>query len=133
MTPMAYIHIKINNIFIDPKGEKMPKKLVADVEVKQERIAMPDEDEILDLADFFKIFSDSTRMKILLAIDESALCVSEISEVLGISVSCVSHQLKVLKTSNLIKSERRGKNIYYTLADCHVRDIIRMALEHIEE
>lgn len=111
----------------------MPKKLVADVEVKQEGIAMPDEDEILDLADFFKIFSDSTRMKILLAIDESALCVSEISEVLGISVSCVSHQLKVLKTSNLIKSERRGKNIYYTLADCHVRDIIRMALEHIEE
>ena len=96
-------------------------------------IKMPIEDELYDLADFFKILADSTRIRILFALDSKAMCVTDISDILGISVSCVSHQLKILRSSNLIKSERRGQNVYYSLVDCHVHDIIEKALEHIEE
>ena len=92
-----------------------------------------DEEKLCELADFFKIFADSTRIRILDLLDGNKLCVSDISDQLGISVSCVSHQLKLLRGSNLIKSARSGKNVYYTLVDCHVHDIIEMALVHIEE
>ena len=92
-----------------------------------------DEEKLCELADFFKIFADSTRIRILDLLDGNKLCVSDISDKLGISVSCVSHQLKLLRGSNLIKSARSGKNVYYTLVDCHVHDIIEMALVHIEE
>ena len=98
-----------------------------------ENIAAPNEETLLELADFFKIFADSTRIRILFSLDGSPLCVSDISEQLNISISCVSHQLKILRSNNLIKSERRGKNIYYSLVDCHVHDIMQMALSHIEE
>ncbi|MBR2650097.1 MAG: winged helix-turn-helix transcriptional regulator [Clostridia bacterium] len=98
-----------------------------------EGLVAPREEELYDLADFFKIFADSTRIRILFALDGKSLCVSDISELLDISISCVSHQLKILRTSNLIKSERRGKNVYYSLVDCHVHDILQMALLHIEE
>lgn len=91
------------------------------------------EEKLYELADFFKIFADSTRIRILVALDGREMCVSDISEELGISVSCVSHQLKLLRSTNLIKSVRSGKNVYYSLVDCHVHDIIEMALVHIEE
>lgn len=94
---------------------------------------MPDEELMYDLADFFKIFGDSTRIRILVALDKESLCVCEIANILSMTDSAVSHQLKLLRQSNLIKSERRGKNIYYSLADSHVRDIIEKAIEHLEE
>ena len=101
--------------------------------IEAKKRSMPIEEELYELSDFFKIFGDSTRIRILFAIDEGPLCVCAISEVLGMTKSAISHQLKVLRQNNLIKSERRGKNVYYSLADDHVRDIIEKALEHIEE
>ncbi len=93
----------------------------------------PPEEMLYDLAELFKVFGDSTRIKILFLLFESELCVCAIAELLGASQSAVSHQLKVLKVNKLIKSRRDGKTIYYSLADEHVRTIIGQGLEHIEE
>ena len=94
---------------------------------------MPSEEMLYDLSDFFKIFGDSTRMSILFAIDGEPMCVCDIAELLGMTKSAVSHQLKVLRQSDLITYRKSGKNVFYTLADDHVRDIIEKALEHIKE
>lgn len=85
------------------------------------------------LAAFFKNFGDPTRIKILTALDKEPLCVCELSECLSMTDSAVSHQLKVLRDADLVRSERRGKHIFYSLADSHVKDIIEKAIEHIEE
>ena len=106
----------------------VPEELVA-----EKRELMPCEEELYELSDFFKIFGDSTRIRILFSIDKEPLCVCEICAILGMTKSAISHQLKILRQNNLIISERRGKNVYYSLADAHVRDIIEKALEHIEE
>ena len=94
---------------------------------------MPDESTLYELSDFFKILGDSTRINILFAIDKGPLCVCDIAELLGMTKSAVSHQLKVLRQSNLITYKKSGKNVFYTLADDHVRDIIEKGLEHINE
>ena len=125
------------------KGEKMKiheknipvcecDELHADI-VEKKRGSMPDENTVYDLADFFKIFGDSTRMSILFAIDGEPMCVCDIAELLGMTKSAVSHQLKILRQSDLITYRKSGKNVFYTLADDHVRDIIEKALEHIKE
>lgn len=108
------------------------EELHADV-VEQKRAAMPDQNTLYDLSDFFKIFGDSTRMSILFAIDGEPLCVCDIAELLGMTKSAVSHQLKILRQSDLITYRKSGKNVFYSLADDHVRDIIEKALEHIKE
>ena len=90
--------------------------------------------ELLDaLADLYKVFADSTRVKILCALTQSDMCVGEISEFLDITQSAVSHQLRKLKASSLVKSQRKGKSIVYSLADDHVRTIIDCGMEHITE
>ena len=94
---------------------------------------MPDDDVLLDLADTFKLFSDSTRLKILYALTEAEMCVCDISVLLGMSKSSVSHQLQVLKQSNLIKYRKAGRVVYYSLADDHVKIICRMGMEHVLE
>ena len=86
-----------------------------------------------EVADLFKIFGDSSRLKILVALTQSDMCVSEISEFLSITQSAVSHQLRILKTSNLVKTRRVGKNIIYSLTDEHVKTIIDCGMEHITE
>ena len=91
------------------------------------------EDYIYDVAELFKIFGDSTRIRILNFLLEKENNVSSIAESLNLSQTVVSHQLKILKTNNLIKNRRDGKVIYYSLADEHVRDIISIGLEHIKE
>ena len=101
--------------------------------IEKSRGLMPDEETVYDLADFFKIFGDSTRMSILFAIDKEPMCVCDIAEMLGMTKSAVSHQLKILRQSDLVKYRKSGKNVIYTLADDHVRDIIEKALEHIRE
>ena len=101
--------------------------------IAKKRSTMPDESSIYDLADFFKIFGDSTRMSILYAIDGEPMCVCDIAALLGMTKSAVSHQLKILRQSDLITYRKSGKNVFYTLADDHVRDIIEKALEHINE
>lgn len=85
------------------------------------------------LADFFKIFGDSTRVRILSALDIHEMCVCDIAAVLNLSISAVSHQLRILRQSNLVKSRRDGKNMFYSLADDHIQSIVELALEHINE
>lgn len=92
-----------------------------------------DENVLYDLADLFKVFGDSTRLKILYVLFEEEKCVGDISDSLEMTQSAVSHQLKILKQNHLIKSRRNGKQIYYSLADEHVRLIIDQGREHVEE
>lgn len=94
---------------------------------------MPDAKRLGNLADLFKLFGDPTRIKILYSLFESEMCVCAISEMLDMSQSAISHQLKVLRDGNLIANRREGKTIYYFLADDHVRTIIGQGYEHITE
>lgn len=93
----------------------------------------PDDEILYDLAELFKVFGDSTRIKILYSMFENELCVNDIARLLNLSQSSVSHQLRILKTSKLVKFRREGKSIYYSLDDEHVRSIISMGMEHVEE
>ena len=94
---------------------------------------MPDEEVLYDLAELFKIFGDSTRVKILYALLEAELCVCDIAKLMDVSQSAVSHQLRVLKGSKLVKFRREGKTLYYSLADEHVFRILSQGMEHILE
>lgn len=107
-------------------------------EVHGDRVAratgsMPGQDETDALADFFRIFGDRTRIRILLALDPGEMCVCDISEALGISMSATSHQLRMLREAHLVTSRREGKSIYYSLCDEHVRTVLETALEHVGE
>ncbi len=95
--------------------------------------SMPDEELFYDLAELYKVFGDSTRIKILYVLLEGELCVQDISNLLGMTQSAISHQLRVLKNSKLVKYKRDGKAVLYSLADSHVRSILDQGLEHIEE
>ena len=94
---------------------------------------LPSETELYDLAELFKVFGDTTRMRILYSLFESELCVCAIAELLGMTQSAISHQLKVLRENKLVASRREGKTIYYFLADDHVRTIIGQGFEHLTE
>jgi len=94
---------------------------------------LPDEETLYDLADLFRIFSDSTRIKILYVLLESEMCVCDLASILSMSQSAISHQLRTLKESKLIKFRREGKSILYSLADSHVEAIINQGMEHINE
>ena len=98
--------------------------------VRQE---LPPEELICDLSDLFKVFGDTTRLRILYSLFESELCVCAIAELLGMTQSAISHQLKVLRENKLVASRREGKTIYYFLADDHVRTIIVQGFEHLTE
>lgn len=95
--------------------------------------AMPAEEVLYDLAELFKVFGDSTRIKILYALFEAELCVCDISQLVGVSQTAISHQLRVLKNAKLVKYRREGKTVFYSLADDHVRRIIGQGMEHIQE
>ena len=95
--------------------------------------SMPEENELYDLAELFKVFGDSTRIRILFVLFESEVCVCDLAEILHMTQSAVSHQLRILKQNKLVKSRREGKSIFYSLADGHVRTIIDQGREHIEE
>ena len=95
--------------------------------------AMPDEELLYDLADLFKIFSDTTRIKILFSLVKGELCVADIADAVGSTQSAVSHQLRILKQSRLIKFRREGRNIMYSLADDHVYTMLAQGMEHICE
>lgn len=94
---------------------------------------MPEEEKLYDLAELFKIFGDSTRIKILYALFEAELCVCDIAQLLNVSQTAVSHQLRVLKTNKLVKCHKEGKNVFYSLADDHVCSIINQGMDHINE
>ena len=94
---------------------------------------MLEEELLYDLAELYKIFGDSTRIRILYALFESEMCVCDIAQLLSMTVSAISHQLRVLKNAKLVKSRRDGKTVFYSLADDHVRSIINQGMEHICE
>lgn len=94
---------------------------------------MPEEDRMYDLADFFKIFADSTRVKMLFVLMCSEMCVCDLAQVLNMTQSAISHQLRTLKQMNLVKNRRDGKTVLYSLADGHIKTILSQGLEHIEE
>lgn len=123
-----------------------PRKDIQDVEVDQcdfmfvhEEIVqkvmkvMPEDGQLSDLAEFFKIFGDSTRIKILYALSQSEMCVCDIANLLQMGQSAISHQLRVLKQMRLVKSRRDGKTVFYSLADGHIETILAQGMEHIEE
>lgn len=104
----------------------------SDIVEKVQR-SMPDEEELYDLAELYKVFADSTRIKILYVLFESEMCVCDIAQLLEMSQSAISHQLRVLKQAKLVKFRRDGKTVFYSLADDHVRTIMDQGIEHIEE
>ena len=94
---------------------------------------MPPEEELYNLAELFKIFGDSTRIRILFVLFEAEVCVCDLAHALNMTQSAISHQLRILKQNKLVKNRREGQSIFYSLADDHVRTIIAQGLEHIEE
>ena len=94
---------------------------------------MPDEGTLIDLSELFKVFGDSTRIKILTALSHGELCVCDLSKLVGMTSSAVSHQLKILRSAKLVSCRRDGKTVFYALADDHVTTIIRQGLEHVNE
>ena len=97
------------------------------------RAAMPGEESLYDLADVFKLFADSTRVRILSALSVTELCVCDIAQLLGMTQSAISHQLRLLKNGKLVRARREGKTVYYALDDEHVRSIIAQGMEHVNE
>ena len=98
-----------------------------------EKLRSLDDEGLYELAEFFRVFGDSTRIRILYSLLETELCVQDLAQVLGISQSAVSHQLQTLRTNRLVKYRREGKTVYYSLADNHIFSIISQGMEHLEE
>ena len=101
--------------------------------IKDIDVQMLEEDELYDLAELFKVFGDSTRIRILFVLSEAELCVCDLAQTLHMNQSAISHQLKILKQAKLVTSRREGKSVFYSLADDHVRTILGQGMEHIEE
>ena len=101
--------------------------------VSEVREKLPEENRMQDLAELFKIFGDTTRIRILFVLFEEELCVCDLAEALQMTQSAISHQLNILKRSRLVKSRREGKSVFYSLADDHVRSIIAQGMEHLQE
>ena len=120
------------------KPEENLAPCCAEPELHLDRIAqsverLPDDDTMFALADLYKIFGDSTRLRILYVLFDNELCVCDIAELLGMQVSAISHQLRVLKASRLVKYRKSGKSVFYSLADDHVHTILGQGMEHIFE
>lgn len=94
---------------------------------------MPEEDKLYDLADFFKVFADSTRIKILYVLMCSEMCVCDLAQILNMTQSAISHQLRTLKQMDLVRNRREGKTVFYALADSHIKTILSQGMDHIEE
>lgn len=94
---------------------------------------MPDEQQLLDLSEFFKVFGDSTRIKILYVLSQSEMCVCDIATLLQMGQSAISHQLRILKQMRLVTFRREGKTVFYQLSDSHIQTILAQGMEHIGE
>ena len=101
--------------------------------VQRVQKVMPDEEQMKELAEFYKVFGDATRIKILYALLESEMCVCDLAALLKMTQSAISHQLRVLKQMKLVKNRREGKTVYYSPADGHIQNIISQGMEHITE
>jgi len=101
--------------------------------VAKVRESLPDEEILYDLAELFKVFGDSTRVKIISALFESPMCVCDLAAIIGVSQSAISHQLRILKTARLVKFRREGKVVFYSLHDEHIKYIFDQAINHVTE
>ena len=117
----------------DIKIESCNASIIHEDKVREIRESIPADETLYDLAEFFKVFGDSTRIKIICALFKSEMCVCDIATLLGMSQSAISHQLRILKQSGLVKYRREGKTIFYSLSDTHVSTIINQGMEHIQE
>lgn len=106
---------------------------VHDAIIEKVEKVMPDEQQLLDLSEFFKVFGDSTRIKILYVLSQSEMCVCDIATLLQMGQSAISHQLRVLKQMRLVTFRREGKTVFYSLADAHIQMILAQGMEHISE
>lgn len=106
---------------------------VHDEIVERVEKVMPDEQQLLDLSEFFKVFGDSTRIKILYVLSQSEMCVCDIASLLMMGQSAISHQLRILKQMRLVKFRREGKTVFYSLSDGHIQTILAQGMEHINE
>lgn len=133
MNKYSYVHIK-DVIDIDKfNDEKCEVTLIHEDNVKKAINELPNDELIADLSDMFKIFGDQTRVKILMALENGELCVCDIAAVMDMSQSAISHQLRVLKQSNIVKTRRQGKVVYYSISDDHVKEIFDIAIVHVQE
>ncbi|WP_022820060.1 ArsR/SmtB family transcription factor [Fusobacterium russii] len=101
--------------------------------IKKVKSKMPEDETLSDLSDFFKVIGDGTRIRILWALDESEMCVCDLANVLNMTKSAISHQLRSLREANLVKFRKSGKEVFYSLADNHVKEIFEQGLIHIKE
>ena len=115
---------------IENRGDCEPQNVEL---VNKARKKMPEHGEISDLSDFFKVMGDSTRLQLLMALQLDEFCVSDLSYLLNMTRSAISHQLKALKVAKLIKSRKEGKIVYYSLDDDHVREVLEKSFEHVKE
>ena len=129
--------MKNNNLNIDiNNGENIAecefKHIHQDI-IETVRENMPEEDILVDLAELFKVLGDQTRIKIIFILFKEEMCVCDIAELVGMTQSAISHQLRLLKQSKLVKFRREGKTIFYSLDDEHIEQIVKKGSEHIEE
>lgn len=117
----------------DEKIETSTYSWVQSDTVKKVLQNMPQDETLYDLAELFKVFGDSGRIKILYALFEAELCVGDIAQLLGLTQTAVSHQLRILKANKLVKARKDGKNVFYSLSDNHVYSIINQGMEHVNE
>ncbi len=101
--------------------------------INKHKIKMPSDEIIFDVAELFKVFGDTTRMRIICALKENELCVGDIAEITNTTISAISHQLRILKQAKLVKYRKEGKTVYYSLDDDHVLQIFEKGREHVEE
>ena len=107
--------------------------MIDNVDINKIQKELLEEDTIIDIAELFKVFADSTRIKILYALSNKELCVCDLWQGLGLTQSAVSHQLRILKQMRLVKYRKEGKTIYYSLDDDHIQSILNGGLEHVME
>ncbi len=117
----------------DYTPEECECSVVHESVVERVRAAMPDDDTLCDVAELFKVFGDSTRTRILSALFEAELCVCDIANLLSMTKSAVSHQLRILRQTKIVKNRKSGKEVYYSLDDEHISEIFKTALEHLKE
>ena len=127
-----------DSLMYHPKHEHGEDEVCGFLFVHEDRVAqvqrmLPDEETLFRLSDLFKVFSDSTRIRILYVLFEEEVCVCDLARILGMTQSAISHQLRQLRQARLVKSRRDGKTIFYSLADDHVATLLRQGTEHIRE
>lgn len=136
MNICSYVHQKIRwfkVMSIEDNEYKCDCNVIHVDIVENVKANMPEDEELCDLSDLFKVFSDSTRIKVICALFNSEMCVCDIAYLLGMKQSAISHQLKILRQAKLVKPRREGKVVYYSLDDDHIKGIFNMGLMHINE